>query len=292
MRALVFTLVMISQLAMAQNLEDVIYKTDGSILRGNLIEQDFTNGRYKIQLQGGSVFSIAQEEIKKITKEAPFSSNTGAAVDISIQNNPTINQSPSLAQTQTSPPSIAATTLGSYTAPLAPSIDNVIYLGFLSHTVSTPDFRLASRNENYERDESYTGLKLAFQANHSKHFATHYAIETAKLKTVEIVDSNSNTVATIDEFESSRYLGLYTSIIASTNLQQGWQFFSGAGLFSHNYFADSSIERYQGARLELGLGYSWQSLQVLLHLGINVSDDYPEEVSSVSGGSLELGFNF
>lgn len=37
--------------------QDVIYKKVGSVLRGELIEQDFSNGIYKIELMGGSAFN-------------------------------------------------------------------------------------------------------------------------------------------------------------------------------------------------------------------------------------------
>jgi hypothetical protein len=55
-----------------QALEYVIYKKDGSILRDQLIEQNFENGRYKIQLLGGSIFSVSKDDINKISKEAPL----------------------------------------------------------------------------------------------------------------------------------------------------------------------------------------------------------------------------
>ena len=140
---------------------------------------------------------------------------------------------------------------------------------------------------------------MAYQKIHSKHIATHYAVEAAKLHSVEVVDENErsadDTVGYID-FESTRYLGLYASLLASTNHQQGWQFFSGAGLFNHHYDSDNPADIYNrnyiGARLELGAGYSWQTLQAMLHAGINISDDYPEEVKSVTGFSFEMGFVF
>lgn len=65
-------LLLLSALSHSTEYEDVIYKKDGSILRGTLIEQDFENKRYKIQLTGGSVFVIEQTDVIKITKEVPI----------------------------------------------------------------------------------------------------------------------------------------------------------------------------------------------------------------------------
>ena len=96
MRFFLLTLILASSVSFAANLQDVIYKKDGSVLRGNLIEQDFTNGTYKIQLAGGSVFNINKDEIEKITKEAPFDSvaDSQSGININVENNPSINQAP------------------------------------------------------------------------------------------------------------------------------------------------------------------------------------------------------
>ena len=100
MRFFLLTLILASSVSFAANLQDVIYKKDGSVLRGNLIEQDFTNGTYKIQLAGGSVFNINKDEIEKITKEAPFDSvaDSQSGININVENNPSINQAPVVTQ--------------------------------------------------------------------------------------------------------------------------------------------------------------------------------------------------
>jgi hypothetical protein len=53
------------------NMEDVIYLKNGSIYRGMIIEQ-VPNTSYKIQIAGGSVFTVAVADITKITKEQTF----------------------------------------------------------------------------------------------------------------------------------------------------------------------------------------------------------------------------
>ena len=299
MRLAVLSLILVSHMAMANNLQDVIYKKDGSILRGNLIEQDFINGTYKIQLGGGSVFSIIKDDIEKITKEAPFQAPVQASADINInvENNPSINQTPAIEQYPTisqqadSYPGLNANPNG--------GIENVLYIGWLGHTITLPYENDFGSSHNLKTEAKFRGLKMAYQKNHTKHLAMHYAVEAAKLHSVEVVDDSErgtdDTVGYID-FESTQYLGLYASLLASTNHQKGWQFFSGAGLFSHQYKSDNSAniynKNYTGARLELGTGYSWQTLQAMIHVGVNISDDYPEEVKSVTGFSFEMGFVF
>jgi len=297
MRLAALSLILVSQLAIANNLQDVIYKKDGSILRGNLIEQDFTNGTYKIQLAGGSVFNISKDDIEKITKETPFTPlQASSGININVENNPSINQAPVIEQLPTL--SQQASTYANAIPTASNKIEDVFYIGWLGHTVTLP-YENTNSFQSLEVEAKFKGIKLAYQKNYSNHIALHYAVESAKLHTVEVIDKNKRmsdeTVGYLD-FESTRYLGLYASILASTNHQQGWQFFSGAGVFSHQYESDNQADiynaSYSGLRLELGLGYSWQTLQAMLHAGANLSDDYPDEVTSVTGVSFEMGFVF
>jgi hypothetical protein len=56
------------------NMEDVMYLKNGSVYRGNIIEQ--TPGEsYKIQIAGGSIFFVTVAEVQKIIKE-PIQQNT------------------------------------------------------------------------------------------------------------------------------------------------------------------------------------------------------------------------
>ena len=52
----------------AQQMEDVVYLKDGSIVRGIVIEQ-IPGASLKIQTQGGSVFVYTMDEIQKMTRE-------------------------------------------------------------------------------------------------------------------------------------------------------------------------------------------------------------------------------
>lgn len=55
------------------NMEDVVYLFNGSIIRGIIIEQ-VPNSTIKIQTKDGSIFVFKYEEIERITKENPTTS--------------------------------------------------------------------------------------------------------------------------------------------------------------------------------------------------------------------------
>lgn len=58
--------------AFAQNnMEDVMYLKNGNVLRGMIIEQ-VPGISYKIQIAGGSIFTVTVPEVEKITKEQRY----------------------------------------------------------------------------------------------------------------------------------------------------------------------------------------------------------------------------
>lgn len=69
----------------AQNVQEVVYLKNGSVVRGNVIEQ-VPNVSLKIQTADGSVFAYQMSEVDKITKEesryvgrnySPFNNHSG-----------------------------------------------------------------------------------------------------------------------------------------------------------------------------------------------------------------------
>jgi hypothetical protein len=55
------------------NMEDVLYLKNGNVYRGTLIET-VPNETYKIQIAGGSIFTVTVAEVQKITKEPRYRS--------------------------------------------------------------------------------------------------------------------------------------------------------------------------------------------------------------------------
>jgi hypothetical protein len=240
----------------AQNLEDVIYKTDGSVLRGILVEQDFENGRYKIKLQGGSLFSIDKADIEKISKEAP------------------INQNPPIAQTASYTPVNSLVEKRRF--------DHVFYIGSMAKSWMIEDEYFGTFGQ------TYTGLNLSYQRNFSKHLAVYTALNTGSLSSITEFDVEYEVPSGYPDVKFRSY---ELDALLSTNHYEGWQFYTGLGIFKERYSVSGSDASFSGSNVILGLGYSWESLQIQLRVAINNSSDYDDdEVNSLA--NFQLGFNF
>lgn len=70
-----------------ESMEDVLYLKNGDIYRGIIIEQ-IPGATLKIQIAGGSVFTISINDVQKITKEprwqSPYKSTTGGSEVIPV----------------------------------------------------------------------------------------------------------------------------------------------------------------------------------------------------------------
>lgn len=277
MRMILLGLTLIGQLAMAENLQDVIYKKDGSVLRGSLIEQDFTNGTYKIQLMGGSVFNITKDEIEKITKEAPFNNaaNSQSDININVENNPSINQAPVVTQT----PQVTQTALQptyNYVPKEINSYKHVYSIGKFSKDFTNDD----------EDGISYEGFSLAYQYNFDKNFAFYAEHSRAKLDAI-IEDGDYYDVG--NDY-NQKYRSTRVAAILSTNHYAGWQFYAGLGIFEEKESNTFSEYKSTGNTVILGLGYSWEKLQLQFRVGVDDSSDYDSEISGTTA-NLQLGLN-
>lgn len=266
-------LLVVSLTTQAQTLEDVIYKKDGSVLRGTLVEQDFASGRYKIQLQGGSLFSVNKDDIEKITKEAPISSTTNNAngININIDNTPSISQTPSINQQPT-----MHIPIGSLEE--KEKIKSVFYIGTMGKSFSDIDD---------DNGASYSGLNLAYQINAAKHFAIYTGLNFGKLSTVTV----NGTEYDADGVFNEKYRSFEIDALLTTNNNKGWQFYSGLGLFNEEYSSNYADESFSGVNLVFGMGYSWKTLQTQLRVALNNSSDYNDDHTH-STANLQLGFNF
>ncbi|EAT10896.1 hypothetical protein HF888_14375 [Bermanella marisrubri] len=276
--------------------QDVIYKKDGSVLRGELIEQDFSNGVYKIELIGGSVFVVNQADIEKITKEK-------AVADQSVSQGETEKELNSLADESRSKLQGRATTekallnhpaMPNVDAPSDKKIANVFYISTLAHTVSSDmDIYNGFYSETITFTETFTGLKLAFQNNLSKNVATHFSIRKGSLDSIEYTDEDDYVIQTVssNSLPDVDYFGASVDMIVSTNHYQGFQLFSGLGISHDEYSSSFGGEQYTSLVLDLGLGYAWKPAQLALHYQGYIAGDYPDELD-VANIHLQLGFHF
>lgn len=278
MRLLILSLMLLSGLSHGQNLQDVIYKKDGSVLRGVLIEQDFNNGRYKIQLDGGSVFSIEKADIEKISKEAPLNgaANNGA-ININIENNPNINQSPNN--------EVHASAIAS--APLQDeTFKHVLFIGSMGHGITVNN---SSSSDIY----TYSGLNIGGQLNVNRHLAFYADYNRGKLSEVLYQPKFGSSQTITDNLADETYTALQIAALLSTNHYQGWQFFTGLGISKESFKSDEAPTLdFTSTGIQLGLGYSWKTIQTILRVNILSDSDYPETVTDPATVNLQLGFNF
>ncbi len=267
MRFLILLIALTSQLALAQNLQDVIYKKDGTELRGSLIEQDFEKGKYKIQLAGGSVFNVSSEEIEKITKEKPLNSARSQIVKNSSQNSVSDQ-----ATTNQPNPYLQAY----YNRTKKDPFDHVILIASLGKSIKTDD--------GY--GVHYDGISLAYQYNYNKNIAVYTEYGRAKLDAFIDDGDHYDTDDNGNKFTSTRVAGLFSS-----NLYNGWQFYSGLGLFNETFSNNSGSSSAFGPTLMFGLGYSWRKIQTHLRFSIDESNDYADDVSGLTI-DFQVGYNF
>ncbi|OUR70086.1 hypothetical protein A9Q73_00865 [Bermanella sp. 47_1433_sub80_T6] len=283
MRLMILALAFTASWATAQALEDVIYKKDGSVLRGTLIEQDFENGRYKIQLKGGSVFAISKDEITKIGKEAPLNNTVAAdnGVHINIENNPTITQAP----TQTLQQNPTLQTYG-YTGDQNTEKRHSIRIGRMTKDVTNED----------DNGIGYRGLNIAYQYNIDENIAFYTEYNNADLNS-EIIDGENYQIDSHSK-DNMSFSGIEASAMLSTNNYQGWQFYLGLGLFNETFESFGESDTATGAVFTLGMGYDWQPVQLQFRVSAHNSSDYSDEVFKTnneltsSNAVLQLGFDF
>ncbi len=260
----------------SQSLQDVIYKKDGSILRGTLTEQDFANGRYKIQLQGGSLFSVNKDDIDKITKEAPIASQGSNSNNIHDDDGPS--------ETVQSMITEPATPLNTTSTPLInpQQRNNTFLIGRVAKTIDNDE----------EYGFLYRGINIAYQYQFNKNISLYADHNRATLTGVLI----EGMLYEIQYINTDKYKHQSTQVLimASTNNHQGWQFHTGLGVFTESTDLPNTSLSTSGVAFALGMGYSWERVQLQLRIIGQSSDDYEVLGDDVSGSTtnLQLGFNF
>jgi hypothetical protein len=169
---------------------------------------------------------------------------------------------------------------------------NTFYIGRVYHEASEPYLGHQSIH-NYTQYQNFRGLRAAFQRKHSRHIATLYALETAKLDTMTVEDKERNdTVYNLNLPENILYIGLKSSVIASTNLQKGWQFYVGSGVFYDTYLKDSGDKDNYGIRYDFGFGHSWYHCQAMLRFSGDLTNSQSNSDAESAEMVMDFGYNF
>lgn len=297
MRRLFISTILMASYSLTALAQDVIYKTDGSVLKGTLIEQNFETGIYKILLAGGSIFVVKEQDIQKLTKE-----DSQPKENVETQLEQVAQESRNRLNTNTAssfPANSFVSQVLPSTAPLSKPVKSSFYIGTLSHQLSYKYQELITRDYGYNYDyeeveatENFKGIKFGFQHVHSKHIASSYSLSRGSFDSVEVVTNDGFILESYSKSElpSVNYLGLSASVLASTNLQRGWQFFTGLGLLRDAYSSGFGDFTYTSLALELGMGYSWEKVQLGLQYQGVLAGDYESDLN-VRNLYLQLGVN-
>jgi len=161
-----------------------------------------------------------------------------------------------------------------------------IYIGTSLHTLTT-------ESGINTHKASYAGVNLAGQLNINRYFALYADVNIAQYSKLTIDNGLGDRMSESgSNLPNESYTSRQLAIIASTNLYDGWQFFSGLGGYSENYTTSRASFDASGGTVQLGLGYSWQSFQLLARAMYLFSPDYTENVSTSTTAHIQMGFNF
>lgn len=238
---------------------DTIYTQDGSILKGTILKQ--SSNRYQLKINDQSTIDIATKDIIKIEQ-------------VNFPNRSTDSTLSKLAPIKRKP---------------KPIYHHSLSIGNLWHSLryKHPD------NPDLENIERYRGVKLTYQKNHTRFVANRNALEFASLKEIEVESSNDQIIASDDDVPSSNYTGLSSTVTVNLNLSKGPQLYLGAGLYIHHYQNEiGGDDTYIGSRFEMGGGWVWDRTSLLLQYQWQGSEMYPDDITSVFSGGLELGMVF
>lgn len=272
------------------NSQDVIYKKDGSVLKGTLIEQDFENGRYEIQLMGGSVFVVQRDDIEKITKEAAPVSQTEQELDaLAAESRAKLHKNEPVATSQYTPTATQQTAqaLNQYSGyPAKPKeFKHSVRIGSMSKDLT----------DSQDDGISLSGINLAYQYNFDKNIAAYVEYNSGDFDSI-IEDGDYYEYDYYYGEPDISFTGFEVSAMASTNNYEGWQFYAGLGLFRESWDIQGYSDTATGTVFTLGMGYSWKPAQLHLRISGHASDDYGvddygNDVSS-SNIVLQLATNF
>ncbi len=81
----IVVMLFVAMVAQAQQLQEVVYLKNGSIIRGVIIEQ-VPNESLKIQTSDGSIFAYSMDEVERITKEQPLAQKATTITSYSSEN--------------------------------------------------------------------------------------------------------------------------------------------------------------------------------------------------------------
>lgn len=159
-----------------------------------------------------------------------------------------------------------------------------VFIGTMYHSLNV-------RTLNDQRDYVYRGLNLAVQLDIHKHWGLYAGLNAGELNKIQVDNNTSIKTYSGSQAPNDTYINTQLGLILSTNLDRGWQFFTGLAAFSERYSESFGSTRISGIACHFGSGYSWEEFQVTArYSGLN-SSEYPDDFGS-EVWNLQLGINF
>ena len=219
-----------SSYTLANSSKNVIYTTNGSVLKGTIIEQDFKNGRYQIQLNNGQVVTLKKPEISRIKKDNQITNLQVTPPTVSAQRSAPIYSTPTAKKRLTKPSEFT--------------------LGYLHHTIQY------DRNPFYNTSpkESFNGVRIGYVKPLRRLLTFRSDLEFA-------VEDHETSIFDIDE---KQYVGLSASLTAGRRFNSGFEMFAGPGIFIHNYIMEGDDDGDLGTMASAGFGFNWRKFSAKL----------------------------
>lgn len=265
--------------------QDVVYLKDGTILKGDLILQDFSTGQYRLKVLGGSIFNLKQADIDRITQEKPLQPTQS-------QPDQGIAHSSDQRQHQAFTPSPHQRTERM-------PVNHVI--GGLTGSQSV----IYRTDDSFEYEYTFKTRGISYQYNFSKNLGLYNHYIFGNLVEVIQIGKNGEPDQTIhfrDDVPQGNRVKLQTlssMALLSTNHYQGFQLYGGAGLAIIDIKNGSEYHReitnhktIVAPVIAFGLGYAWRPVQLLLRYEGHSNASYGYKVSNSRHFSLQFGIHF
>ncbi len=292
-----------SVMSVASELEDVIYKKDGSILRGEMTEVNTEGSFYVIRLLGGLTFTVHKQDILRITKEEKIpASPQPIATQKTQRTTPIYLRSYGLFDRLYFALGGDRPDNGSQPSLPIKKYEPVKYRQSIHYGQFAHTYRLISND--YTKEYTFSGHSATYQWVYNQQWMLSTSLSQGLLESIYFKDRHSGFNTAND-----RHHSLHTDDFADAKATQ----FKSVALFSNHYarFHYYSLggglvfdkayyrgplgdldEQTFGAIAMAGFGLNIRRVKLQLHYFRHLSTGYSHTVKKVDGAELTIGLRF
>jgi len=245
---------------------DVVYLNYGSIIKGEIIDQNSQPDLVKVKSIGGMIYEFKRDDIKKISKE-PENPLTTNSLETSNEENTVVSMNVEPFGSSTNKTDDQSQSL----------FFNYVKKNNNQHALGIASWSLTLLSE--DNDESFNGIAATYEFSIVKHFAiraTLYHATHEDLKELYIQGYDGQLLLTSNAYES------------------GIKWYIGAGYFNENWKIDGIDDEasFGGKEVILGLGYNWEKLNINLTSAGRFNSDYDANGMMIISSSINLAYRF